>query len=495
MVYYLGIDVGTSSVKSLLMRADGVIIGTSQKEYEIIKIHLDYAEQDMELLWNSTKTTISDLIARYPDEMHEIQGISFSGQMHGLVMVDEAGHLLRKAIIWADQRSGSEISKIYSIVGKEKYQSVIMNSLSTGFLVPSLLWVKDHEPEVYEKISCVMLPKDYIRYRMCQTFGTDYSDASGTGILSVADHRWAYELIDCLGFRREIFPELHHSTEIAGEISKECSLETGLDQGIKVAYGGGDTMMQAVGNGIVTPGVISANIGTACQLMASLDKPVCDQQYRTNTFCHVMDGHWILMGANLSGGVSLKWLKKLLNMPSFDKMTELASGVEPGSDGLVFLPYLNGERTPYNDPKAKGIFFGLTLRHGMAHMIRSTMEGIIFNLKSSADIIKEMQISYNKVVASGGAARSQLFLQMEADLLDREIFVNCEKEQACMGAAITAAVSCGEYADYAEACGSLVKMKSETVLPNPENQKKYEEPYALFCQLYGHNKDLFDRCS
>lgn len=494
MSYYMGIDIGTSSVKTMLINGDGKVAGTEQIGYNIIKERLSYAEQDMEELWQAAKQTVAGLVKRFPKEASEVQCISYSGQMHGLVMVDENGNLVRNAIIWADQRSADEIAAIYNTVGKDEYRSVILNSLSTGFLASSLMWVKDHEPENYEKTRYVMFPKDYIRYRMCGEIGTEMSDASSGAIFDTKNRQWAWELIDKLGLRREIFPESRESCDIAGKVTKECAVETGLKEGTLIAYGGGDTLMMGVGNGIIVPGILASNIGTACQISGAFDRPVYDPEFRTNTFCHVKKDLWLLMGAHLSGGVALKWLmNQMLEMKSYDDMTALAKNVPAGSEGLIFLPYLSGERTPYNDPDAKGIYFGMTLKHTKAHMIRSTMEGIIFGLRTSIEIFRSLGVEYHKIIASGGGARSDLFLQMQADILDGAISTNENNEQACVGAAITAAVAAGEYESYEEACGRLVKLSSEVVEPNRENQKYYEEQFAIYRELYGHNQDLFHR--
>lgn len=291
---------------------------------------------------------------------------------------------------------------------------------------------------------------------------------------------------------KEIFPECHEAYEAAGTVNKECAEQTGLKEGIKIAYGGGDTLMQGVGNGIIRPGVLAANIGTSCQISGGFNEPLYDEKFRTNTFCHVKEDLWMLMGAHLSGGVALKWLmNNILEMGSYDEMTSLAATVPAGSEGLVFLPYLSGERTPYNDPNAKGIYFGMTLKHERAHMIRSTMEGIVFGLRTSIEIFKDLGIEYHKIIASGGGARGKLFLEMQADIFDCEIYTNQGNEQACIGAAITAAIAAGEFGNYEEACDKLVHMKDTIVTPNHENQKYYEEQFAIFRELYGHNADLF----
>ncbi len=494
MKYYLGIDVGTSSVKSLLMDSKGRAVGTSQIGYDIIKEKLQYAEQDMDKLWDATKQTIAELVRKYPLESGHIQGISYSGQMHGLVPLDAEGKLVRNAIIWADQRSEKEIQKIYDITGKDIYRGTVLNSLSTGFMISSLMWLKEHETENFEKIRYVLFPKDYIRYKMCGEIGTDMSDASSGAIFDTKNRDWAWELIEKLQMPKEIFPKCHEAYEVAGRVNRECAERTGLKEGITIAYGGGDTLMQGAGNGIIYPGVLAANIGTACQISGGFHEPLYDEKFRTNTFCHVKEDLWMLMGAHLSGGVALKWLmNNILKMGSYDEMTALAATVPAGSEGLVFLPYLSGERTPCNDSNAKGIYWGMTLKHERAHMIRSTMEGIIFGLRTSIEIFKSLGIEYHKIIASGGGARGRLFLEMQADIFDCEIYTNQDNEQACIGAAITAAIAAGEFGSYEEACGQLIHMKDSVVTPNHENQKYYEEQFAIFRELYGHNADLFKK--
>ncbi len=496
MNYYLGIDLGTSSTKTLLMDEAGTAVGISQCAYDIIKRRPEEAEQDMELLWEAVKSTLADLKNRFSKEMEAVRCISYSGQMHGLVMVDKAGKPIRRGIIWADQRSKNAIREIYQRVGEDTCRSLVLNSLSTGFLISSLMWVREQEPDNYAKIYRLMLPKDYIRYRMCGEYGTDMSDASGSGAFDTANRRWAWELIDGLEIDRSIFPACGESCEIAGRVTEACARETGLRSGIPVAYGGGDTLMQGVGNGIIGPGVLSANIGTACQLSGSVESPLFDPQFRTNTFCHVRPGAWLLMGAHLSGGVALKWLmNQVLEMDSYEAMTALAERVPAGSEGLICLPYLSGERTPWNDPDARGIYLGMTLKHTKAHLIRSTMEGIVFGLGTSAEILRELGVSWDRVIASGGGARGELFLQMQADILDCEIYTNEGQEQACMGAAITAAVARGEYADYKEACGRIVRLRDRTVLPDRENQKRCGEAFAMYRELYARNQDLLHRAA
>jgi len=493
MSHFLGIDIGTSSTKSLLIDADGAIIGTAQEGYDFSQPYPGFAEQDAEVLWLAVQKTIRSLVTRFPKEAEDIKGISYSGQMHGLVMLDKDGNVIRDIIIWADIRSGKEIEEIYSVIPQEEYNSVTLNPLCTGYQAASLAWVRKHEPENYGKIVKIVFPKDYIRYKMCGTIGVESSDASGSVIFDTGKRNWAWDFIDRLGFPRDIFPECHESYHLAGEVSAECSRLTGLKEGIKIAYGGGDTIMQQVGNGMVSDnGVWVSNIGTSCQLSCAASRPVYDKLFRSNTFCHVNENLWMMMGANVTGGLCLKWLKnKMVHGESFEAMDLEAEKVPAGSDGLLFLPYLSGARCPHNDHNAKGMFFGLTLDHTQAHLIRSTMEGIIFSLYDCYQIFEKCGMEPQRMIASGGGARGDLFLQIQADMYNREIYTNLGKEQSCIGAAIAAAVCVGEYASYNEACGKIVKYSDRVVVPNPENHKIYMERFQVYSELYSHNKNLF----
>ena len=384
MEYYCGIDLGTSSVKVMLLGADGIVVGTASAGYDIKKNTPWEAEQDMEYLWQQTRQSITALLGKNPGTGKLIRGISFSGQMHGMVAVDKNGKPVRDAVIWADQRSRDTIEHIWDAVSEEEWKRTTLNTPCTGFLISSLLWMREHEPNLYGETAKVMLPKDYIRFRMCGEIATDVTDASSTGIFDVEKRQWAWELIGKLGLKREMFPFCGESYEQAGCVSSSCSRETGIAEGTPLFLGGGDSMMQLAGNGIIRPGILSCNIGTASQVACALDRPVCDTKFRTNTFCHTGSGLWEIQGSSLTGGVALKWLRdNMLHMSDFGEMTDLAGTAPAGSDGLLFLPYLSGERCPYNDPKARGIYFGMSLYHSREHLIRSTMEGVIFGLKES----------------------------------------------------------------------------------------------------------------
>lgn len=490
---YLGIDIGTSSTKSLLMKEDGTIVGTAQESYDFSQPSPGFAEQNAEVLWDSVVRTLQSLVSRFPKETAAIQGISYSGQMHGLVMLDKDHQVIRDIIIWADTRSGEEIKDIYEKIPPEEYHCVSLNSLSTGYLVTSLAWVKKHEPENYAKAAVLMFPKDYIRYKMCGIIGTESSDASGSVIFDTARRDWAWDFIERLGFKKELFPACHEPYHTAGEVTAFCSRLTGLRQGIRIAYGGGDTIMQQVGNGMVSDnGVWVSNIGTSCQLSCASSRPVFDPRFRSNTFCHVNESLWMMMGANIAGGLSLKWLKnQIVKSESFEAMDRQAELISPGSDGLLFLPYLSGARCPHNDHNAKGMFFGLTLSHTQAHLIRSTMEGIIFSLMDCFRIFQACGMEPDKMIASGGGARGKVFLQIQADMYNRDIYTNLGKEQACIGAAVTAAVCTGAYSSYEEACKKIVRYSPQVIEPNPEHHKIYEELFETYTRLYDANRDLF----
>lgn len=496
MSYFIGIDVGTSSTKSLLMDGGGRVLGTAQQKYDVDKPNMVSAEQDMEVLWRAACATLKELSERFPKEISQLGGISYSGQMHGLVLVDKDGNPVRKAIIWQDQRSVDQIEKIYSLVPPEQFNRTTLNSLSTGYLVTSLMWVKEHEPAHYDSAALFLLPKDYVRFRMCGTLGTDFSDASATVVMDTSKRAWPWEMVDRLGLRRDLFPACHESREQAGVVTPACAALTGLPAGTPVLYGGGDTLMHEIGTGLISsdcPWV--SNIGTSCQVTCVDEKPLYDAQYRINTFCCVKENLWMLMSVGMCGGSAMKWISGILNMPGgFEEMNRMAEAVRPGSDGLVFLPYLSGSRSPDNDPLAKGIFFGLTLDHGRGHLVRSTMEGVVYNLKGAKELLMEITgREPETMICSGGGARGRLFRQMQADAFEKPLYTTVEAEQSCIGAAITAAVGVGYFKSFEEGCGAVVRLSDEVVEPIPENSRIYNEGFAIYKDLYRHNKDLFRR--
>lgn len=492
MEYYVGIDLGTSSVKAAAVDTAGKMIAAGQCEYDIRKPEWNRAEQDMKELWNATVEAVRSMLSGKPEIRSAIRGIGFSGQMHGLVAIDRSGEPVRDAIIWADQRSGDVISQIYETVPEPVFAQICRNRLSTGFMLPSLLWIREYEPENYEKIYKVLSPKDYIRYRICGELGTDDSDASGTGMWDMKNRAWAYGILSELGISSDILVDSRESWEEAGRVTQECARITGLPQGAFVSYGGGDSLMMELGNGMIREGLMASTIGTGCHLTCALQAPLYDPELRTNTWCHAGKELFSIMGAHLGGGVALKWLKnQILGVDSFEAMTALAQTVPAGSEGLLFLPYLNGERTPHHDPAAKAVCLGMTLKHGRGHMIRSVMEGIVYSMKESYEIFRSLGIRSDRVIAAGGGAKSLLFRQIQADMYDCPICTNRETEQAVLGAAVTAAVGSGYYRDYEEACQAMVHWTPEVVEPVMEHVKIYEEEFPRFQKMYEVNRELF----
>lgn len=494
MDYFIGVDVGTSSTKSLLMQADGVILGVAQRPYDVLRPKLGYAEQDIDTLWQAARETLKELSGRYPQAVRNVKCVGYSGQMHGLVMLDAQNRPLRNAIIWEDQRSVLQMEEIRRCIPEEEFSAITLNALSTGYLITSLIWVRDREPEIFNRLRTVMLPKDYVRLKMCGEIGCDMSDASSGVVFDTAKRTWAWSLIDRLSLPREVFPECHEAYEIAGRVTAEAAGLTGLAEGTPVVYGGGDTLMHEVGTCMIDenrPWV--ANIGTSCQVTCAMNRPRYDRAYRTNTFCHVKEDLWMLMSATLCGGAAMKWLSEMV-FPgiTFEELNRLAEKAPVGSDGLIFLPYLNGARSPDNDPRAKGMFMGLTLNHSNAHLVRSTMEGVVYSLKNAYETLRNIvPVTPDRIIASGGGARGQLLLQMEADALNQPIYTTVEAEQSCIGAAITAAVGVGYYATFAEACDRVVRFNDRVIEPIAGNVQRYDEYFAIYRELYRHNRELF----
>ncbi|MGI6070698.1 MAG: xylulokinase [Blautia sp.] len=497
MPYFMAIDIGTSSAKTIITDENGRIVAACQREYDIQKPHVSYAEQDFHAIWLYTKETIRQVLSDSKISAEDIKGIGYSGQMHGLVLVDKNGELIRDGIIWCDQRSGQQVEEVYKTISRERYHQITLNGLTTGFVLSSLLWVKEKEPENYERIYKVLLPKDYIRYQMTGEIATDISDASASLIYDTSRNDWSWEIIDKLKLERSFFPPCYESHESAGKVTKKCSEETGLSCNTVVTYGGGDSIMQQIGNGVISEGSPwIANIGTSCSCNCSADTPLLDKESRINVFSHTRKGHWMLMGANLSGGLALKWLRDhIFSQTNYQKMNLLGEQVPPGSDGLLFWPYLNGTRCPANDADTQAAFVGLTLKHDYRHMIRSVMEGIVFSMFEAASIFHDMGLSSDMLIASGGGAKGKLFREIEADVFNLPVRTNECEEQSCLGAAIAAAVGTGEYDSYEEACGKMVRYSQQWQYPNLENHKRYQEIFAVYHDFYKCNREIYHRIS
>lgn len=430
----------------------------------------------------------------------EIAGIGLSGQMHGLVLLDKNNEILRRSILWCDQRTTKQCDYIMRKASREVVKSTC-NLALTGFTLPKIIWVMQEEPKIYEKVYKMLLPKDYVRFKLTGEFATEVSDASGTLMLNVRNRKWSDEILSLFGIRKEKLPEVYESPQVTGKITKEVAEETGLKEDTPVVGGAGDQAAGGVGNGIVKEGLVSLTIGTSGVVFASLNDVRTDPLLRTHTFCHAVPEKWHIMGVMLSAGGSLRWFRdnlgleevnvsKNIGQDPYELLAMEASQIEPGSDGLIFLPYLMGERTPYPDPYARGVFFGLTPRHTKAHLVCAVMEGVAFGLRDSIEIIKKLGIKIEEIRISGGGARSALWRQIQSDINNLPMVTINISEGPAFGVALLAGVGTCIYKNVEEACESTIQVTSETK-PIKENVKRYEDYYKVYRSLYQKLKSEF----
>ena len=505
MAYMLGIDVGTSGTKTLLIHESGKTIASSTDTYPLSTPRPLWAEQDPEDWWRATVSTIRAVLRESDVDPSEIKGLGLSGQMHGAVFLDERHQVLRPSILWCDQRTEAECRWITETIGRDRIVELTSNPVLTGFTAGKIVWVRNNEPEVYARTRKVLLPKDYVRFRLTGEFATEVSDASGTSLFNVRKRQWADEMLDGAGIPREWMPTVYESPEISGRITEETAGLTGLQAGMPVVGGGGDQAAGAVGNGVVETGIISSTVGTSGVVFAFADEPVVDSGLRVHTFCHAVPGKWHVMGVMLSAGGSLRWYRDTFAEVEseqaaksggevYDILSAQAAEVETGCEGLIFLPYLTGERTPYPDPNARGVFFGITLRHGKPHFVRAIYEGVAYGLRDSFEILGEMGVPINQVRASGGGARSDVWRRIQADVTGREhVTINVDEGPA-FGVALLAGVGTGVYPSVEEACRSTIEVVSSTK-PDPRNKGLYDRYYAVYRALYPALKDQYRRVS
>jgi xylulokinase len=488
MAFLLGIDVGTSSVKCMLAAEDGSAWQVAEREYPILTPQAGWSEQDPEAWWRMTVEAIRELLARSGVKGQQVKAIGMSGQMHGSVLLDEQARLLRPAIIWPDQRSPAQCQQVYERVGYQRLAHIAGSGVFPGFMLASLLWIQEHETSTWRRLRQVLFPKDYVRYRLTGGLATDVTDASGGLLLDVRSRAWSTELIDELGIGADILPPVYESHQVAGELSAQAAQATGLAPGTTVVAGAADQASGALGSGMVSPGVVAATIGTGGQLVTLLAAPRIDEELRVHTFCHAMPHTWYLLGATLSAGLSLRWLRDaVLHEPepgAYDRMMALAEEAPAGAEGLLFLPYLVGERAVKRENQARGVFYGLTLRHERSHLIRATMEGILFSLRRVLDVFYQLDVQPRQIVASGGGARSALWRQIMADVFQAPVTQLGVQEQSALGAVILAGQGTGSYADAAQASATFVSY-GVPVQPRPATAATYQDGYELFCSVYG----------
>ena len=493
MPYVLGLDVSTTATKALLLDPAGEVVADAAIEYPYETPRPLWSEQDPALWWDGSARSIRTALAEAGVASEEIVAVGLTGQMHGLVLLDAAGAVLRPAILWNDGRTGAECDAIRGRLGKERLVAVTGNDALTGFTAPKLLWVRAHEPDVYARARHVLLPKDYVRFRLTGDYAMDRADGSGTLLFDLEKRDWSEEVCAVLDIPLGWLPPTYEGPEVTGVVTEEAAAITGLRAGTPVVAGGGDQAAGAVGVGAVRAGVVSLVLGTSGVVFATSDGPHYEPEGRLHAFCHAVPGRWHLMGVMLSAAGSLRWYRDTLAPGvAFDDLLGPAAEVPPGSDGLLFLPYLTGERTPHADPLARGAFVGLTVRHTRAHLTRAVLEGVAFGLREGFDLMRGAGLpAAEEVRVSGGGAKSPLWRQILADALGTPLVTVTSTEGAAYGAALLAGVGAGLWEDVESACDAAVRVTGRTE-PDPETATAYDEAFARYRALYPALKPTFD---
>jgi xylulokinase len=483
MSHVLGLDVSTTATKAVLLDAEGTVHAASSPGYAFETPQPLWSEQDPQLWWDGTITAIRGALAASGVEGDDVETVGLAGQMHGLVALDRHDDVLRPAILWNDQRTEAECDAIRERIGRDRLIAVTGNDALAGFTAPKLMWVRRHEPDVWSRIAHILLPKDLVRLRLTGDHAVDRADGAGTLLFDLAARDWSAEVVDALGIDSAWLPTTYEGPAITGSISAEAASATGLRAGTPVVAGGGDQAAAAVGVGAVGPGVVSLSLGTSGVVFTATDEPLIDPEGRLHSFCHAVPDRWHVMGVMLSAAGSLQWFRDALAPGvAFPTLVDEALGAPPGSDGVLFLPYLSGERTPYPDPRARGAFVGLAARHGRPHLTRSVLEGVAFGLKDSLELMRTVGVTgFDEIRATGGGSKSALWRQILADVLEMPVMTTSSSEGAAQGAAMLAATGAGWFADVPDACRTLVT-SGERVEPSPADV--YRERYAQYRSLY-----------
>ena len=480
----LGIDVSTTATKAVLVRPDGTVRGVASASYGYDTPRPLWSEQDPLLWWDGAVAAIGGVLADCGAAGSEVEAVGLTGQMHGSVLLDQDGVVVRPAILWNDQRTGAECDELRRRVGAERLVEVTGNAALTGFTAPKLLWVRRHEPGNWARVRHVLLPKDYLRHRLTGGYAVDVADGSGTILFDLAARTWSPEILAALDLDPALLPGTSEGPEVTGTVTREAAEATGLAPGTPVVAGGGDQSANAVGVGAVTPGVVALSLGTSGVVFAATDQPAIEPRGRVHAFCHAVPGRWHMMGVMLSAAGSLRWLRDALApASSFDDLVAGAAEVPAGSDGLLFLPYLTGERTPHPDPLARGAFVGLTVRHDLRHLTRAVLEGVAYGLRDGLDLMVGAGLAAPRQLrAAGGGTRSPLWRQILADVLGTEVATVGIEEGAAYGAALLAAVGSGWFADVEAACRSVVRV-APAAGPSA-SEGLYRKEHARFRGLY-----------
>jgi xylulokinase len=492
--YFLGIDTSTTSSKALLIDDEGKVVGVASSPHTLQTPKPLWSEQDPREWWGAVAASVKRLLMETGVGAERIAAIGLTGQMHGLVLLDEAGDVLRPAILWNDQRTQAECDEIHARIGRERFIQITGNVALTGFTAPKILWVQKNEPEIYAKARHVLLPKDYIRFKLTGEYAMDKADGAGTVLFDLKSRDWSPEVLDKLSIDPAWMPRTFEGTEFTGRLTREAALATDLKEGTPVAAGGGDQAAGAVGVGAVEPGIVGLTVGTSGVVFATTPSALIEPEGRLHAFCHAVPGMWHFMGVMLSAAGSLQWYRDTLAPTmSFDELLKEAEVVPAGSEGLQFLPYLSGERTPYPDPLARGAFVGLTLRHSRAHMTRAVLEGVAFGLKDSFTLIQNAGLgAITQVRGSGGGTKGALWRQIMTSVLEAELVTVNTTEGGAYGAALLAGVGAGAWSDVPTACKAAIKVTGST-RPDLAQVEAYRRAYPLYRELYPALKSSFGK--
>lgn len=493
MSYFVGIDSSTTATKALLMRADGQVVTVASSDYAYETPRPLWTEQHPQLWWQATVASLRQMLTHTGVNPAEIKGIGLTGQMHGLVLLGADGEVLRPAILWNDQRTGAQCSQIRERLGKERLIRITGNDALTGFTAPKILWVRENEPNLYARAAHILLPKDYVRYRLTGEFAADKAGGSGTILFDIAARDWSQDVLAALEIPAGWLPRTFEGPQVTGALSAAAAQATGLRVGTPVFGGGGDQAAGAVGTGAVVEGVVSLSLGTSGVVFATADRPIVEPEGRLHAFCHAVPRKWHLMGVMLSAGGSLRWYRDTLAPGmDFEPLLAPAAQVPAGSEGLLYLPYLTGERTPHPDPLARGAFVGLTVRHTQAHMTRAVLEGVAFGLRDSFELMQAAGLAdIRQVRITGGGATSLLWRQILADVLNSQLVTVNTTEGAAYGAALLAATGAGIFADVESACAATLRITGSTT-PGPASDV-YQQLYPLYHDLYPALKPTFQK--
>ncbi|HLH08846.1 MAG TPA: xylulokinase [Terriglobales bacterium] len=487
---FLGIDVGTGGTRAVIVDDAGKVLGAATGEHiAFASPQTGWAEQDPADWWKACQLAVHEALRIAGVSPEHIACVGLTGQMHGAVLLDANGAVIRPSIIWCDQRTEEECRELTEKIGASRLIELTSNPALTNFTVTKLLWVRKHEPANWKRIASVLLPKDYIRFRLTGEKAIDVAEASGTLMLDVAHRRWSQEVIEAAGVNPAWLPKLYESIEVSGRISAQGAKATGLREGTPVVGGAGDQAAGAVGMGIVRPGAVSATIGTSGVVFAATDRPALDPKGRIHTFCHAIPGRWHVMGVTQAAGLSLRWFRDNFgtvttdNRDPYDRLADEAAKIPAGADGVLWAPYLMGERTPHLDPYARGALVGLAANHGRGHIIRAIMEGVAFSLRDTFTIFEEMKVPVTNIRLGGGGARSSLWRQIQADVYSHAVEIVAADEGAAYGSALLAGVGAGTWASVDEACDVAVKVATR-VNPTPQDQAVMRRQYQAYQRLY-----------